>query len=200
MANINLKSSQKTSGQQSQAKGSLFKKLLIAFVILMLTGVGFALGIYMKFIDPQAIIARLKLHEYPVIGQYFTPPTTNFEPVELENIEDIQPPKAKKPADQPVKQEQQPVLLPPSGSDSEKIAKAKQLEEAKRISKVARLYENMKPEEVVPIMNKLDDDMVIAIFNKMDESQVAKIMALLDVERAARLSQTMLKAQTPGTL
>lgn len=198
MANKNLKSDRKTAGQQPQAKGSLLKKLLIVFVILMLAGVGFALGIYLKFIDPQAMVANLKLHEYPVIGQYFTSPKTNFEPVELEESPSALPEGAKS-LPQPVQQEKQ-IVLSPGDSESEKLAKAKQLEETKRISKVARLYDNMKPEEVVPIMNKLNDDMVIAIFNKMDESQVAKIMALFDADRAARLSQAMLKVKTPAVL
>ncbi|MPM20336.1 hypothetical protein SDC9_66765 [bioreactor metagenome] len=198
MAYKNLNSGPKKAGQQSQEKGSLLKKLLILFVILMLAGVGFGLGIYLKLIDPQAIISNLKLHEYPVIGQYFTPPKTNFEPVEIEDIP-LGSLEAQLPAAQPVQQDK-PIVLSPGDSESEKIAKAKQLEETKRISKVARLYENMKPEEVVLIMNKLDDDMVIAIFNKMDESQVAKVMALFDTDRAARLSQAMLKVKTPAVL
>lgn len=193
MANKNLTASAKVSEESPPRKGSLFKKLLILFLILMLGGVGFALGIYLKFIDPQKILSNMKLHEYPVIGQYFAPPKTNFEPVELDNdsnLADIPKPVIEQPV-------QQLTPVTPNEAEREKILKARQQEEIKKISKLARLYENMKPEEVVPIISKLDDTVIIAIFNKMDEAQVAKVMALLDADRAARLSQAMLKVKTP---
>lgn len=186
----------KKMSEASKSKGSLIKKLLIVFVILLLAGVGFALGIYLKLIDLQGMTGNWKLHEYPVIGQYFTSPKTNFEPVELDDGSSV-------PAVMPQPQTvQQPAPLPssslnPSDMDKDKLAKAKQQEEAKKLSKLARLYENMKPDEAVPILNKMDDDTVVAILNKMDEGQVAKIMALFDPDRAARLSQTMMKVKAP---
>lgn len=191
MAENNLKVSKRTPSQ-SQPKGSMLKKLLIVFVILLLAGVGFALGVYLKLIDLQGIAGNLKLHEYPVIGQYFTPPKTNFEPIDIDEASLIpkEPPQV-----QPVQQIN--MLQPATDIDKEKLAKAKQQEETKKLSKLARLYENMKPEEAVPILNKMDDDTVIAVLNKMDEGQVAKIMALFDPDRAARLSQSMIKVKAP---
>lgn len=192
----NKNRSSKKMPEPSKPKGSLIKKLLIVFVILLLAGVGFALGIYLKLIDLQGITGNWKLHEYPVIGQYFTPPKTNFEPVELDDTSSVP---AVMPQPQPMQQPAPPPTssLNPADIDKDKLAKAKQQEEAKKISKLARLYENMKPDEAVPILNKMDDDTVIAILNKMDEGQVAKIMALFDPDRAARLSQTMMKVKTP---
>lgn len=196
MANKNPQPSRNVL-ESTPKKGSILKKLLIVFVIIMVGGVGFALGVYLKLIDPQAIAAKMKLYEYPVIGQYFTPPKTNFEPVELENAPPVAEPTTPEtitPPAQLVQQVNPTVTL----NNTDKLAKARQQEETKKISKLARLYENMKPEEVVPIMDKLEDDTVIALFNKMDEGQVAKIMALFDADRAARLSQAMLKVQTPA--
>lgn len=187
------------SQQVSNSSGSLLKKMLIAFVIIMLAGVGFALGIYLKLIDLSGIAAKWKLHDYPVIGQYFTPPKTNFEPVEIEDQKDSLPGSSNPPVVQsPV---QPPALVPPPNNiDRDKQAKIKQQEEAKRISKLARLYENMKPDEAMAILSKLDDATIIDIFSKMDESQVAKIMAQFDADRAARISQAMLKGKTPVVL
>lgn len=187
------------STQIPKSSGSLIKKLLIVFVILMLAGVGFALGIYLKLIDLPGLVDNWKLHEYPVIGQYFTPPKTNFEPVELEDQVARKPVNTSPPVVQP--QVEPPSLgLPPADADKDKQAKIKQQEEMKRVSKLARLYENMKPEEAVAILNKLDDATVIAILNKMEEGQVAKIMAQFDADRAARISQAMLKGKTPAIL
>lgn len=183
------------STQTSKPSGSIIKKLLIVFVLLMLAGVGFALGIYLKLIDLPGLADKWKLHEYPVIGQYFTPPKTNFEPVDLED----HPARISAVAVPPVVQPPIPGLTP-ANIDKDKQAKIKQQEEAKRISKLARLYENMKPDEAVAILNKLDDATVIDIFNKMDEAQVAKIMGQFDADRAARISQAMLKGKTPAVL
>lgn len=185
------------SAQIPKSSGSIIKKLLIVFVILMLAGVGFALGIYLKLIDLQGLGDKWKLHDYPVIGQYFTPPKTNFETVDLED----QPAQIPTVPSQPAGQAQvQPLTPPLTPVDKDKQAKIKQQEEAKRISKLARLYENMKPDEAVAILSKLDDTTIIDVFNKMDEAQVAKIMAQFDADRAARISQAMLKGKTPAIL
>lgn len=194
MANTNIKSTSNPL-PETKPRGGLFKKVLILFLILILGGIGFALGIYLKFIDPQTIISSYKLHEYPIIGQYLAPPKTNFEPVDLDKSEQM-PQADLRSASQTsalASTLQDNQALRPADSEKEKQVKMQQQEEAKKISKLARLYENMKPDEVVPILNRLDDDVVIAIFNRMDESQVAKIMALIDSDRAARLSQAMIR-------
>ena len=185
------------SAQIPKSSGSIIKKLLIVFVILMLAGVGFALGIYLKLIDLQGLGDKWKLHDYPVIGQYFTPPKTNFETVDLEDQPAQMPTVPSQPAGQAPVQSLTPPLTP---VDKDKQAKIKQQEEAKRISKLARLYENMKPDEAVAILSKLDDTTIIDVFNRMDEAQVAKIMAQFDADRAARISQAMLKGKTPAIL
>ncbi|WP_371371258.1 MotE family protein [Sporomusa aerivorans] len=178
--------------------GLFFKIMIVALSLCILVAIGFAAGVYLKFIDVDKLAGDLNLSQYPVVGRFF--PKTNFEPVELEEDQAPQPvlpvpsaqnqqPIASLPAQQPVS----PNTI--TKEELEKQAKIKQQEEAKRISKLARLYTGMKPEAAVAIMHELDDPTVIAIFGKMEEEQVSKILSLLDSKRAARLSEDMLKGR-----
>lgn len=177
---------------------SIFKIIVILLIVLILATTGFALGIYLKFIDMQALADKWKLNEYPVIGKYFEKPKTNFETVELEqpNPLDVPPVTGALPTmPSPLQQAEMVPPEKPKVDDAElqRQAKIKQQEEAKRISKTARLYGSMKPDEAVAILNQMDDDTVLLILNKMEDEQVAKIMALFDAKRAAALSQGMIR-------
>lgn len=184
--------------------GRIFKIILIILIVVILAATSFAVGIYLKFIDVQALAEKWKINEYPVVGKYFSEPKTNFETVELEpqsppalpinpSVPIIVPPVVT-PGIQPE------ALLPEKrvidDVELQKQAKIKQQEEAKRISKLARLYGTMTPEAAVAILNQMDDDTVLLILNKMDEEQVAKIMSLFDSRRAAVLSQSMLRGRS----
>lgn len=178
--------------------GGIFKTVLIVLILIMIAASGFAVGIYLKVIDMEGLTTRWKLNEYPVVGQYFPQPKTNFEPVELDQQSLLEtsgnatviPPVV--PAIQAL-----PMVEKAKVDDSElqKQAKIKQLEEAKRISKLARLYGGMKPDEAVAILNKLDDNTVIDILGKMEDEQVSKIMTLFEPRRAANLTQAMLRGK-----
>lgn len=174
---------------------TIFKVLLIVFILLIIAAAGFALGIYLKIFDLESLTTSWKLNEYPIIGQYFPQPKTNFEPVELDQQDQVQKPI-------------EPTFVPPivpealtlekgkvDDSELQKQAKIKQQEEAKRISKLARLYGGMKPDEAVVILNNLDDNTVLDILSKMEDEQVSKIMAKLDSKRAANLTQAMLRGR-----
>ena len=55
------------------------KKLKILFgliLLLVLVAGGFALGVYLRLFDTQALNEEYSLHELPVIGSYFVPPST----------------------------------------------------------------------------------------------------------------------------
>lgn len=202
MAEKKTRTSSPVISEPPRPRGSLMKKLLIIFVVLMLGGVGFALGIYLKIVDLPELAKKWKLYDYPVVGQYFEKPQTNFEPVDLGPQEAPVSPGAQPGTLPPAVQQPLQPLQPPALTDAEKEkqAKAKMQEETKRVSRLARMYENMKPEEVVPILDRLDDATVLAVLGKMDEGQVAKIMGLMDPDRAARLSQSMLKGNTGTAL
>ena len=180
--------------------GRILKIILILLLLLILAAAGFSVGIYLKFIDTQSLVDKWKLNEYPVIGQYFSSPKTNFEPVDLEQQSPLAVPET--PIQPPIAQ---PILTPEEllpenrkidDVELQKQAKIKQQEEAKRISKVSRLYSAMKPDEAVAVLNQMDDESVLVILSKMDDEQVAKIMALLDARRAASLSQRMLRGRS----
>jgi len=190
------KKNDKQPGKPPKKSGSILKVILILLILLILTAIGFGMGIYLKFIDVQGLVDKWKLNEYPVIGQSFSPPKTNFEPVELEqqspsvvSSKSIVPAVVASEAMLPEKRIIDDV-------EFQKQAKIKQQEEAKRISKVSRLYGAMKPDEAVAILDKMDDETVLLILNKMEDEQVAKIMALFDARRAAFLSQSMLRGRS----
>lgn len=180
------------------------KKMLVFAAILgllMLAGVGFGLGIYLRLVDVQGLADRLKLSDYPVIGRYFTKQQTNFEPVETDNSGNATKQASEIPAQVPGVNPQSTQVAsstpanPIDAAENAKRIKAQQQEEAKRIGKLARLYGGMKPDEAVAVLNELDDDTVIAILGKMEEEQVSKIIPLFDTKRAARLTDTMFKGQ-----
>ena len=202
MAEKKTRISSPVISEPPRPRGSLMKKLLIIFVVLMLGGVGFALGIYLKIVDLPELAKKWKLYDYPVVGQYLDKPQTNSEPVDLGQQDAPVSPGAQPGTLPPAVQQPLQPLQPPALTDAEKEkqAKAKMQEETKRVSRLARMYENMKPEEVVPILDRLDDATVLAVLGKMDEGQVAKIMGLMDPDRAARLSQSMLKGNTGTAL
>lgn len=180
---------------------TIFKALSIFMALCILIAIGFAAGVYLKFIDVEKIARDANLAQYPVVARFL--PKTNFEPVELEEETTSQPVIPIEP-----KQIQPPITSPLPNSqltgsnvitkeELEQQAKIKQKEEAKRISKLARLYGGMKPETAVAIMKDLDDPTVIAIFGKMEEEQVSKLLGLFDSTRAARITQDMLRGSQP---
>ncbi|QJW48132.1 magnesium transporter MgtE [bacterium BFN5] len=181
---------------------NLFKIIAIILVLLMLSAVGFAVGVYLKLIDIPGMAEKWKLYDYPVIGQYFTKPQMNFEPVPIDDQQDPQAmaPSANPPvsASLPALQQANPTLVI-SDIEKEKLSKQKQQEDNKRISKLARLYGGMKAEDAVAVLNKLNDADVLAILNKMEEDQVSKILSLMEATRAARLTEIMLKGQSAAT-
>ena len=174
----------------------ILKIILILLLLLILAVAAFAVGIYLKFINVQSLVDQWKLNEYPVIGQYFSPPKTNFDPVEA----DPQPPSVlpTNPATPTVVQpgDVVPEKIKIDDVEFQKQAKIKQQEEAKRISKLSRLYGAMKPAEAVAVLSQMDDDTVLLILSKMEDEQVAKILALFDARRAAILSQSMLRGRS----
>jgi flagellar protein FlbB len=181
-----------TDDKKSGKGCSIFLIIFVLIFLLILAGGAFAAGVYLKFIDIDQLALNHKLYDYPVIGQYFQRPVTNFEKVPLKPDHLKLSPttvSVKPPVVTPVA-----VTPSPEGSEKEKLlAQAK--ERNKQLSKLARLYGGMKPAEAVAVLNLLDDDTVIGILNKMDEDQVSKILALFSPERTARLSQSMLKGK-----
>lgn len=196
---VKLDNRTKVAGNQPEKPkkkvATIFKVLLIVVILLIIAAAGFALGIYLKVFDLESVTTKWHLNEYPIVGQYFPQPKTNFEPVDLEQQEQVQIPLSN-PGIRPTEPE---MLAIEKGkvddSELQKQAKIKQQEEAKRISKLARLYGGMKPDEAVAILNNLDDNAVLDILSKMEDEQVSKIMAKFDSRRAAILTQAMLRGK-----
>ncbi|BBB93183.1 MAG TPA: magnesium transporter MgtE [Methylomusa anaerophila] len=182
----------------NKKRGRLFKIIAVSLLLIMVVGVGFAVGIYLRLIDMQKIADDMKLHEYPVVGRYFAKPQTNFEPVDLDDKTSTN---TVVPNPRVLTPDNIPAGLDPNQAnvltleDIQKETKQKQQEEAKRWSKMARLYDSMKPAEAAAILKQLDDNTVTAILNKMEDEQVAKILALFDPAKAADLTREMLKGQ-----
>lgn len=194
---------EKEVGKPRKKAGRIFKIILILLIVIILAATGFAVGIYLKFIDVQALAEKWKVNEYPIVGKYFSEPKTNFETVDLEQnaVAVPQNPNVPMVAPSAVPPIIQPEAMLPEKRiiddvELQKQAKIKQQEEAKRISKLARLYGTMKPDEAVAILNQMDDETVLVILSKMEDEQVAKILALFDARRAAVLSQSMLRGRS----
>ncbi|SFL72144.1 MotE family protein [Pelosinus propionicus] len=189
-----IKINMSTPEKSKKKLGIIFKVLIAIIILLLIAAVGFALGVYLNLIDMKGMTEKWKLNEYPVVGQYFPQPKTNFETVELDEQNQVETSNETKmipsQAVAPILSPAVPVVV--DESELQKQAKIKQQEEAKRISKLARLYGGMKPDEAVVILNKLDDRSVLAILNKMEDEQVSKILPLFSPERAAILTQAML--------
>jgi len=192
--NKNIKTG-KQLGAPKKKSGGILKVIVILLLLLILGAASFAVGIYLKYIDVQELADKWKVNEYPIIGQFFPQPKTNFEPVDLEEKNPVVTP----PSPVVPTVTQPDTIIPEKRKvddiELQKQAKIRQQEEAKRISKISRLYGSMKPDEAVPILNKMDDETVLLILSKMDDEQVAKILALFDAKRAAVLSQSMLRGR-----
>lgn len=189
-----------TPEKSKKKLGTIFKLLLVIIILLLIAATGFAAGIYLNLIDKEGLTKSWKLNEYPIIGQYFSQPKTNFETVELEEEQSQVSPSFESKVMPPVMAIASEVPTTTRGkideSELQKQVKLKQQEEAKRISKLARLYGGMKPDEAVAILKELDDSSVLDILSKMEDEQASKILALFNPGRAAVLTQAMLRGKT----
>lgn len=186
----------KTSSEKADKKNksnTIYIVLLLFFFMVIGIGAGVLYGLGKS----PDVVNKFKLYEYPLIGQFFPRPKTNFEMVDV--VADNAPlpaPAALTPAAgimAPQKNAAQNTPILPQDVELAKLQKAQQIETAKRMSKLARLYGSMKPEEAVPILSKLDDETVLSILGKMEEEQVSKLLPLFEAQRAANLTQMMLR-------
>ena len=166
------------------------KKLKILFgliLLLVLVAGGFALGVYLRLFDTKKLNEEYKLHELPVIGEYFVPPAGSAEKSAQSSDSTVSAPGHGAPAASGPKKASESVKI-----TKEEIAKQqaeREKAEKKRITKLARLYDDMKAADAAKVMESLDVDLCIAILQRMDESNAAKIMAAFEPERAAQITQ-----------
>lgn len=179
---------------------------LFLLVIAVIAGGVVAAANYLGFINLQTIKEdvgkKYELQKYPVIGQYFPPIETNFEPVPLAGVAGGDSASAKPDAQPPAGQTAAPALALPNAQtnvitpvDVAREEERNQAEFAKRVSRLARLYGEMKPANAAAVMKALDDETVLSIFSKMEDDQVAKILSVFETERAARLTEDMLRGR-----
>ena len=53
----------------------ILKTLFGLVLLLVLVAGGFALGVYLRLFDTQELNEEYALHELPIVGEYFVPPT-----------------------------------------------------------------------------------------------------------------------------
>ena len=166
------------------------KKLKILFgliLLLVIVAGGFALGVYLRLFDTQALNEEYHLHELPIVGEYFVPPAGSAEETQTTGTQSAQTSSAKPAAAGTPKKVSESVKI-----TKEEIAKQQAEREAaekKRVTKLARLYNDMKAADAAKVMEALDIDLCIAILQRMDEGNAAKIMAAFEPERAAEITQ-----------
>ena len=162
----------------------ILKTLFGLVLLLVLVAGGFALGVYLRLFDTQELNEEYALHELPIVGEYFVPPT------EEETTTAVSAPSstsAAAPAAAASRKAPETVKITP-----EEIAKQQAEREAaekKRVTKLARLYNDMKAADAAKVMEALDVDLCIAILQRMDEGNAAKIMAAFEPDRAAEITQ-----------
>ncbi len=160
------------------------KILLVLILILVLIVGGFALGVYLRLFDTKELNEEYKLHELPVIGEYFVPPAGNDET-------GMQSSSSSSSASTVTKPKKTPETVKITKEEIEKQQKAREAAEKKRVSKLARLYNDMKPADAAKVMESLDLDLCIAILQRMDEGTAAKILTEFEPDRAAQITQIM---------
>jgi len=162
------------------------KKLKILFILillLVLVAGGFALGVYLRLFDTQALNEEYGLHELPVIGEYFVPPAGAGADSETSTTHTGTAPAA---AAAPKKSSESVKI---TKEEIEKQQKEREAAEKKRVTKLARLYNDMKPADAAKVMETLDIDLCIAILQRMDESNAAKVITAFEPSRAAEITQ-----------
>ena len=168
------------------------KKLKILFgliLLLVLVAGGFALGVYLRLFDTQALNEEYHLHELPIVGEYFVPPTGSAEETQTTGTQSAQTSSAKPAAAGTPKKVSESVKI-----TKEEIAKQQAEREAaekKRVTKLARLYNDMKPADAAKVMESLDINLCIAILQRMDEGNAAKVLTEFEPDRAAQITQIM---------
>ena len=165
------------------------KKLKILFILillLVLVAGGFALGVYLRLFDTQALNEEYGLHELPVIGEYFVPPPAGEEHASSSTTNATASTGAAASAAAPKKA---PETVKITKEEIEKQQKERETAEKKRVTKLARLYNDMKPADAAKVMETLDIDLCIAILQRMDESNAAKVMTAFEPGRAAEITQ-----------
>lgn len=167
------------------------KKLKILFgliLLLVLVAGGFALGVYLRLFDTQALNEEYGLHELPVIGEYFVPPAEPEEDTETSTVTSTTTTHTGTPtAAAAPKKSSESVKI--TKEEVEKQQKEREAAEKKRVTKLARLYNDMKPADAAKVMETLDIDLCIAILQRMDESNAAKVITAFEPSRAAEITQ-----------
>ena len=158
------------------------KILLVLILILVLIVGGFALGVYLRLFDTKELNEEYKLHELPVVGEYFVPPAENEE--ESSQSSSASTSTATKP-------KKVPESVKITKEEIEKQQKERETAEKKRITKLARLYNDMKPADAAKVMESLDINLCIAILQRMDEGNAAKVLTEFEPDRAAQITQIM---------
>ena len=168
----------------------MWKKLKILFILILLLVLiagGFALGVYLRLFDTQALNEQYGLHELPVVGEYFVPPAG--EQHNAAETASSPPASAGTPASAAAAPKKAPENVKITKEEIEKQQKEREAAEKKRVTKLARLYNDMKAADAAKVMESLDIDLCIAILQRMDEGNAAKVMAAFEPERAAQITQ-----------
>ncbi len=164
-------------------------KILFGLILLLVLVIGgFALGVYLRLFDTQALNDAYGLHELPVVGEYFVPPTAGEEHTETASTT-ATPAPAGHGTPSAAGGKKPPETVKISKEEIEKQQAEREAADKKRVSKLVHLYNDMKPENAAKVMETLDTDLCAAILQGMDESKAAKILTSFDPTRAAEITQ-----------
>ena len=164
-------------------------KILFGLILLLVLVIGgFALGVYLRLFDTQALNDAYGLHQLPVVGEYFVPPTAGKEHTETAAASTAAQ-SAGSGAPNAAAGKKTPETVKISKEEIKKQQAEREAADKKRVTKLVHLYNDMKAENAAQVMETLDTDLCAAILQGMDESKAAKILASFDPARAAEITQ-----------
>ena len=103
------------TNEQPSKKRRILKALAILFLLVLLIGAGFFVGIYLRIFDVDKINESMKLYDMPVIGQYFVKrqvtETSSEQTPEAKTADIAQNDKDKDKAAQQKPEESKPMIL-----------------------------------------------------------------------------------------
>jgi hypothetical protein len=201
--------------KQKKKSRNPFIIVMVVMVLLFFGIVAFAAGVYLKFINMQTLAAKLNLQQYPVIGQYFAKPKTNFKTVNLpggpaQNPNAVQPQTPAKPgnaqAQNPLNQgtvQTQAPLNP--GAAAQQQMPGSQLNsgmpgasglvapnaQLQKLQQQQQQQAAMRVSQLAQIYDGMKPSEVVPILNQMNDTMVLEVFAKMDPSQVSQIMAAM---------
>ena len=145
------------------------KILLVLILILVLIVGGFALGVYLRLFDTKELNEEYKLHELPVVGEYFVPPAENEEKQQKER----------------------------ETAEKKRITKLARLYNDMKPADAAKVMESLDINLCIAILQRMDEGNAAKVLTEFEPDRAAQITQIM-YEGAPRRAAARRNAPVPG--